>query len=230
MMTRLLAMVGRGWRKLIVGPLRYGTRDGYRAESYWHDRLGRGGSSLSGPGHEGWSEEENRRAYEAARRVLEALPELAPKWVGGTTVLEIGPGTGFWTEVSAERGVRDLVGYDITDIQFEGLRHRFPDFRFLKGDATEALPAGSFGLILILDVIEHVVTPTALEAILQNAVAALEPDGLVVVSFPPPSQRRRDLFYLRFWEIERVAGLLAPCVVGPPVRFRDGVVLLGRRP
>lgn len=226
---RFVALCRLVWRKLVVDRMRYATRGGYRAAEYWRDRLDRAGNSLIGPGHEGWSEARNQEMYDEARRVLESELDRVGGGRAGDSVLEIGPGTGYWTNVCHERGIETLTALDITDSRFPDLRHRFPGYRFLVGDATKGVPEGRFQLVLIMDVIEHVVSLSSLQDMLRYVESATVPGGLLAISFPPPSDGRRDLYYLKFWPVDTVLAMLPGCTLVSSVGFRDGILLLLRR-
>lgn len=54
------------------------------------------------------------------------------------SVLEIGPGTGYWTAVLQRMGCKEYLGIDIADAAVQRLPAKFPDYRFTTGDAASA--------------------------------------------------------------------------------------------
>jgi 2-polyprenyl-3-methyl-5-hydroxy-6-metoxy-1,4-benzoquinol methylase len=128
-----------------------------------------------------------------------------------------------------ERGVRNLVAVDITEVQFSGLRSRFPEYLFRCQDASRSVPAGPFDLVLLLDVIEHVVTDDGLRGLLGNLENETAAGGIMAISFPPPAAGRSNLYYLRFWPVEHVVKSLPRSELIRQVAFRDGTLLLLRR-
>lgn len=62
--------ITRGLYKTIIGPLKYGGRDGYDAARYWRDRFLKHGPSLKAVGDEGLSHAENARVYAQAGNVF----------------------------------------------------------------------------------------------------------------------------------------------------------------
>lgn len=209
-------------RKLFLDRVRYARGDAYRAEEYWRDRFNRYGASSRGPGHEGRSEAENDRMYEAAVEDLDTLLGEIGVWRRRPSVLEVGPGTGVWTSLCRDRGVTDYTGLDITDARFKDLKERFPGFHFVQGNACVAVPAGRFSLVICIDVIEHVVTEPELLALLSNLRQALAPGGHLVLAFPPWSAARVNLYYLRFWPEGIVLAGLRPLELIAQGDFRVG--------
>ena len=215
----------RSAEKLLLDPLRYIDGRGYHAERFWKERFQRHGGSLRGPGHEGWSEEQNAAAYAMARERLSALLDAYGIKGSACRATEIGPGTGVWTELLHQRGLVRVVAQDITDARFEDLRNRFPEYSFIKDDATERFPVEPADLILVLDVIEHVVEVERLHSLLGLAQERLVPGGLLFLSFPPPGASRRNRFYLHYWTEQEVGLPLTNCELVERISFRDGILL-----
>lgn len=220
-----MAYLLRTAEKLLIDPFRYVDGHGYKAERFWAERFERHGGSLRGPGHEGWSEDRNARAYEVAKVQMNEI--LDRHGIAGPTfsAIEIGPGTGVWTELLQSRGLVHVVAQDITDARFAELRERFAGYTFIKDDATERFPVEPVDLILVLDVIEHVVEPERLLRLLHLAEDRLRTDGLLLLSFPTPAVGRRNRFYLHYWTEEEVEAPLIHCTLVERSSFRDGVLL-----
>lgn len=189
---------------MIIGPFRYGWRGGYDAARYWRDRFVRhGAASLRSVGHESLSESENAAMYDNARDELLSACRREGINLAEARVLDIGCGNGFFTRVFSSAGVASYTGVDITDVFFPELRKRHPQFTFVKGDVTAGLPEGSFDVIVMIDVIEHIVSRERLNAAMNHVRAALSPGGVFFVS-PIMARARRHLFYVHFWSREDV--------------------------
>lgn len=68
-------------------------------------------------------------------------------------VLDIGCGTGFWIREFQKRGVKKLVGFDVTKISVEKLINQFPLYEFFQQDISEPLGQDDdFDFVNIFDV------------------------------------------------------------------------------
>ncbi len=101
-------------------------------------------------------------------------------------VLELGCGTGRNLEVFAARGAHTLFGVDISGHMLERARARLPpQARLHHGDIrVPVAPAGTFDLVLITLVLEHVEDAAP---VFERAFEALAPGGRVCVMELHPS-------------------------------------------
>ena len=127
-----LDFIKRALYKTIIGPLKYGEGNDYDAHKYWHDRFSKYGLSIKGAGDEGLSVQENEKMYAEAGKVFTDLCRKEGVDFQNVSVLEIGSGTGFYTQIFHDLGVKNYVGIDITDVLFPELRKKFPLFRGLR--------------------------------------------------------------------------------------------------
>ena len=108
-------------------------------------------------------------------RIVEQL-ELAP----GTTVLEIGAGTGGITEHMIRRGAR-VTCVDRSEPMLARARQRVPEARFVLASALDWKSDERFDRVL-LALFLHEQDAADRVAILRRARAALGPDGRLVVA------------------------------------------------
>jgi SAM-dependent methyltransferase len=221
--------IARGLNKQLLAPRRYSRGDGYDAARYWRDRFARYGASLKGAGDEGLSEEENRRRYEEAAGVFAELCRSEGIDLRAARVLEVGCGSGYYTELLANLGVSSYVGLDITDVLFPELRDRFPEFDFEQGDITTDDVEGTYDLIVLIDVIEHIVEDEKLSSAMEHLKGALAPGGVLVLA-PVTPRPTHHLFYVRLWSLEEVRERFPGYVVGDPEPFRAGGIVAIRKP
>ncbi|HPQ69001.1 MAG TPA: class I SAM-dependent methyltransferase [bacterium] len=199
--TNPIGFARNALRKLIVDPAKYKTGEDYQAEMYWRDRFVKHGMSLAGPGDEGLKEEENRRMYqEAADRLFAIIAENGID-LPTARVLEIGCGNGFFSGLLYDRGVRSYLGLDITDVLFDEFRSRWPEFRYEKADITEQAPDGSFDLVIMIDVIQHIVVQEKLRQAFAHIKNSLAAGGAFLVS-PIRTESKKHLFYVHWWTID----------------------------
>jgi 2-polyprenyl-3-methyl-5-hydroxy-6-metoxy-1,4-benzoquinol methylase len=223
------------WRKGVVEPVRYGAAaDTYDARRYWSNRFARYSDSLRGPGDEGLSDEENRREYQAAAEQFLGLCRALPVNYATANVLEIGPGTGYYTELLRVLGVRHYLGVDIAGSFLPTLAQRFGGFAFAQADVTQ-LPLrnwgaeGMFDLIVVIDVIEHIVDRNALGAALAGLQSLLAEQGRLVVA-PLMESSQRHLFYVHFWSQHDVFRCVPDLQLEAVTSFRQGQLAALRRP
>ncbi len=115
-------------------------------------------------------------------------------------VLEIGCGTGYFTSLLEDLGVRSYAGCDVTDVLFPDLRARFPHFRFQQKDVTSEPLNGLWDVVLMIDVLEHIVDEQRLSRALENVRRAVRPSGLLLLGpVTDSASNRRRLFYVRLW-------------------------------
>lgn len=224
-----LGFIQRALYKIIIGPIKYGHGADYDANRYWHDRFSRYGFSHKGAGHEGLSEEENEQIYAEAGQVFTQLCQREGLDFGTLNVLEVGPGSGFYTQLLRDLGVRRYVGVDITDVLFPQLKDKFPEFSFLKQDITAEPVKEKFDLVVIIDVIEHIVTEEKLSSAMQNVKDCLSKGATVMLS-PVMNRSKRHLFYVRWWSLHDIKRQFPGYVFGELVPFGNGNVLTITKP
>lgn len=219
----------RALYKTLIAPMKYRTKGGYDAARYWRDRLAKYGTSLKGVGDEGLSEQKNREMYEDAARTFLGLCRREGIDFATARVLEIGCGSGFYTQLLQEQGVSRYLGVDITDALFPTLTGRFPNFQFIRRDITTDAIEGEFDLILMIDVIEHIVDEAKLGFAMNSVQRCLAENGRFLVT-PVADQGRHSLFYVRFWSVEDIKRRLPGCLFGVPITFRYSRLLVAKKP
>jgi 2-polyprenyl-3-methyl-5-hydroxy-6-metoxy-1,4-benzoquinol methylase len=224
-----LGLIKRSLYRTLIGPIKYGKGNDYDAHKYWHNRFSKYGLSLKGAGDEGLSEEENKKRYTEAAKVFTDLCQRESIDFQSVRVLEIGCGTGFYTQLLHNLGVEDYVGVDITDVLFPELRKKIPQFRFVRKDFTLDKIEGKFDLVIMIDVIEHIVKEANLSFAMQNVKNCLSHNGVFIVS-PIMDVSKKHLFYLRFWSLEDIKRRFPGYIFRELVPFRGGHVLIIRKP
>jgi SAM-dependent methyltransferase len=150
----------------------------YRPREFWEDRLSRQ-FDLRGTGETGLSLAYNRACYRLRGLVLDRALSEAGMDPRGRSVLDVGCGTGFFTEYYLERGAA-VTGLDIAAVSIERLRTRFPAARFLLADVSEASLGETFDIVNAFDVLYHITDDARWEAALRGIAAAVAPGGLLL--------------------------------------------------
>ena len=158
-------------------------QSGYDAATYWEDRL-RKRFDLAGVGHGSLGPQHNARMYRARQQTLALALQSVGRSLEGCRVLDVGCGSGFYTEYCLRSHVRQYVGLDIAQVSVEMLRRQYPQLRFMIGDISDKrlLPGSNFDIVLAADVLFHIVDDEAFSLALANIAVWLNPGGLLVLS------------------------------------------------
>jgi len=152
----------------------------YRPKEFWEQRLAEQ-FDLRGTGETGLSLAYNRACYSLRAEVLTAALARAGVSPSGARVLDVGCGTGFWTEYYSARGAR-YTGVDIAQVSVDRLAARYPAQRFVCADVSEGVPAGPYDLVNVFDVLYHVTDDARWQAALRHLAGAVAPGGLLLVT------------------------------------------------
>lgn len=223
-----LGFIKRVLYKLIIGPLKYSTGDDYKACKYWHDRFSKYGQSIRGSGDEGLSEEENKKMYTEAAKVFTDLCQKQKINFKNVSVLEIGCGSGFYTGLLYNLGVRNYLGVDITDVLLPELKEKFPKFRFNKKDITSDKIKGKFDLIVMIDVIEHIVNEVKFSCAMENIKNCLSERGMFIIA-PIMRVSKKRLFYIRLWSLQDIKQKFSGYIFGELLPFRNNHIFTIRK-
>lgn len=111
-----------------------------------------------------------------------------------TRFLEVGCGVGRQTELLATAGIQRVVGVDIArDLIFQAqssaqAKQLQIQYELVEEGPEYKHPEGPYDLVAMLDVIEHV-GPDKWEMLLGQAVAVMEDNGVLLISFPYQAQK-----------------------------------------
>ena len=222
--------VRRAIYHLTIGRLKYSKGEDYDAQRFWSDRFEKHGFSFAAAGHLGFSEGENRERHEAAKKVfIEYCGEQGIDF-GAAKVLDVGCGTGFYSGVMQELGVAEYAGVDITDTFFPQLREKYPHYEFKRGDVTSDAIQGSYDVVVMIDVIQHITNPSKLQFAMKNVRGCLAKNGVLVIApITEVSGRAPLLYFVRTWSLENVLQNFAGFSISEPAFYRDNEYILAIR-
>lgn len=206
------------------------TIDDYDANSYWEQHHRKHGlRSLIGVGHGGLSEEENIAWYISAKYIFKGM--LVDAGISGQSkVLELGYGTGFYSRVCSELGIRDYYGVDIVDQHAEKLRSELPGYRFDKANiGSDTIEYSGCDLIYMIDVSQHIVNDDKLKyCLLHNVVDNLKNGGLFAVT--DGLENTKHSFYEKSRSVRFYQSILYDMVLEQaPILFRDKYIFSFRK-
>ncbi len=152
----------------------------YRPRDFWEERL-TGQFDLRGTGETGLPLAYNRACYRLRAEVLTGCLARAGVTPRGRRVLDVGCGTGYWTDYYVSRGA-DYTGVDLAQVSVDRLAARHPAQRFVRADVSDHVPGGPYDLVNVFDVLYHVTDDARWEAALGHLAAAVAPGGLLLVT------------------------------------------------
>lgn len=216
----------RVFEKKIVGPIKYNKNNDYDAGKYWSDRFSKYGLSMQGAGHDGISKEENEKMYQEAAEIFMEVCKKENLNFKKIKVLEIGPGNGFYTELLRKLGVQDYTAIDITGVLFPKLKSKFPEFKFIKKDVTQGVIEGTYDLILMIDVMQHIVNDSKLDFCFKNIKHCLSKKGVFILS-PITEKTEKHLYYIKWRSLEDIANKFHGYKISTPISFRgDSLIII----
>ena len=214
--------------KTIIGPIKYRKKDDYDAERYWKDRFSKYGLSLKGSGNEGLSEKENKKRYLDLAEILTKIFTEESINFKSANILDIGCGTGFFTEMFYDLKAKKYIGIDITSVLFPRLREKYSEYVFLKMDITSDNIEGKYDLILMIDVIEHIVNESKLISAMENVKRSLSKEGVFIVA-PLWKKNKKRFFYLKSWSSSDLKQLFSDYIIKENIDLKEFQILIKRK-
>jgi len=221
-LRQALSRFKRRLRKYVPGPR-------YNPERFFRARHRRYGFDLRSVGNCTLSPEENERVYQQAGEIFLHLCRQENIDFENASVLDIGCGTGFYTQILRDNGVRRYLGADIIDDRFEVLRSRFPDYSFRQLDITKEPLDSSYDLIIMIDVTQHIVDDRKFSAAMQNVRSHLAEDGVFIVTSWNAEKRTQRTYYEVARPISCYASEFAGYHFSDIIPFRDKFIFSIRK-
>jgi SAM-dependent methyltransferase len=176
------------------------TSRAFDPRTYWDKRLRRDWT-LHGVGLLAATASWNEALYRVRGRVFQRVAATLETDLSKASVLEVGPGTGFYLEQWKKQKVRALSGLDIAASAVAQLSQKFPEVDLACGDVCEDVSAlreshpQGFDVVSAFDVLFHVMDDEKYRQAFKNVESLLAPGGWFVFSekfLHRPTQRRTN--------------------------------------
>ncbi len=161
----------------------------YIPEQYWEALVGRR-FDLREVGYPDLSLAFNRCLYHAMRdsvdQALRHLPLTADR-LHNASVLDVGPGVGFWVEFWLAKGSGHITGIDLTAASVSRLRQKYPWLTFEQrnvADPIERAAYSTFDVISAMSILNHIPSQNQWEQALLNLGNLLKPNGALLIMDP----------------------------------------------
>lgn len=159
----------------------------------------------------------NEKLYAARLRALDRALSRATHSLAGASVLDVGCGTGLYTEYCLDHGVKSYVGLDVTNVSVLMLKAKYPQLEFRQADISQSsleFPS-TFDIVLVPDVLYHITDDQRFETALQNLGRALRIGGLLAITDVFPSSSWTPAQHVRLRSLDVYAETLTNAGLEP---------------
>lgn len=219
LVLRILSFLGAK-ASYVIKKVQYYSPGGYDSKRYWGDRFSKFRFDLRGAGHGSLTHRENLSMYNEAKRGFLGYIKKLGIVPSRSRVLEIGCGSGFYTNTMHERKVKEYTAIDITDAMLPSLKEKFPRFNFQQKDITEEEPEGMFDAIIMIDVTQHITNPGKFSRAMRHVRGHLKTRGYFIVT-SWLDKHAKKAYYEVSRSLEDYKREFPGCTFFEPIPFRD---------
>ena len=161
----------------------------YVPEKYWEGLLQKH-FDLKGVGYPNLSIAFNQCLYRAMQNSMDrGLKRLrhSRQTLSRSSVLDAGCGTGFWIDFWKAKGVKEIVGMDLTHASISHLSKRYPKLNFERRDISKPIDTRwvhAFDIISAMSILHHIPSQDEWRQALLNLGRMLKPGGYLVIMDP----------------------------------------------
>lgn len=156
----------------------------FNYKEYWNRRLN-SKFNIEGVGYNGLGEIYNGFLYRNRIDMLDHITSNLFDNIGRKRVLELGPGTGIFTELFSNKKVENYEAVDISEKSATELRKSYPEYTFRQGDISdETQYVGKYDLIFAADVLLHITNENEYKKVIRNISNHLEDNGVCIMYDP----------------------------------------------
>ncbi len=152
------------------------------AKIYWEKRLNEN-FNLKGVGYYKAGNIYNYWIYRMRKKVFLKQFNKILREKANPDILEIGPGSGFYTDMLLQKGIDKLWLCDLTEVAANNLAKKYPTVHAYTNDIGSkhfSIPKKKFDIILCMDVLFHITTDEAYSRSFQNMKEYLQDDGVLI--------------------------------------------------
>jgi 2-polyprenyl-3-methyl-5-hydroxy-6-metoxy-1,4-benzoquinol methylase len=160
----------------------------YSPREFWERRHAQGHDFWT-VGRRAFDEDGNLEWYENLAQDLVTEFRADGLDLNHLSVCEIGAGIGYWTKLVRELGCKRYLGIEIAEPAVQWLRPQFPDYDFAVADAAEEPLPGTWDVIVMMHVDEHI-HGERFRSALRNIKTAMKPASRFFTTYrtePTPS-------------------------------------------
>lgn len=177
---------------MMIFDLNY-KKDNYQ-KKYWNQRY-ENNFSIESSGYMGLGEVYNKYIYKSRVDILNYLGEKILNKFKNKTILELGVGTGYFTNFFLNNDIKSYYGIDISEVAINNLKKQFNKGNFLVGDITnnQFYPKGvTYDVIFSASVLLHMTDDYMLENVIKNISLKLKEEGYFI-EIDPITMIRTDI-------------------------------------
>jgi len=156
----------------------------FDATAYWRRRLS-GKLDISAVGHRSFGSTYNKYIYRRRIDMLIAIVQEMNLNLKDLRVLDIGCGSGFYTEFWKSMGIVNYAGLDVSGEGVTQLQAKYPEYKFINTDITKPLfdegLSSAYDLITVFDVMYHIVGDDRASAAFSVIQSLLVENGAVLI-------------------------------------------------
>lgn len=156
----------------------------YHPKEYWENRFCNK-LDLTTVGHLGLGYVYNHWLYKARFNAAHRALRKLNLDVSGNSLIDIGVGSGAWVPFWQKCGISKLVGLDITASSTRILKNKYPEFEFIEGDISSALPFKkniTFDIATAFDILFHITNDIFFAKAIANISKCVKKGGVVLIS------------------------------------------------
>ena len=134
------------------------------------------------------TEEQNAAWYDRMKTDLLNYFRQINLDISEKSVLEIGPGTGYWTEIIQELGCTRYLGVDISESAVDNLSEKFPTYDFIADDFSEMNIDEDWDIVIMIHVDEHIHGENFVKT-MSTIMKTIQDGGIFIVSAYHPEKK-----------------------------------------
>lgn len=160
----------------------------YKAYTYWNQLLEKH-PDAQGVCYPNWPLSYNKLLH---RQQLQGLKSLLSEYqiqLEEKKILEVGPGSGFWTSFFHEQKPASYRALEISEKAASVLQNQFKNATILHGSISDELPTGiskhKYDVIFIAMVLLHITDEALFQKAISNIASVLAPNGSIIILDSP---------------------------------------------